>query len=59
MSLISPKFDVESIFFFPILARGLFPKLLEKALKLHPYFVRLSSKSLAYYLQQFQESPYV
>ena len=30
MSLISPNFDVKSIFFFPILARGLFPKLLEK-----------------------------
>ena len=26
------KFDVKSIIFFPILAKGLFPKLLEKAL---------------------------
>ena len=34
MSLISPNFDVKLIFFFPILARGLFPKLLEKALNL-------------------------
>ena len=33
MSLISPNFDVKSII-FPILARGLFPKLLEKALML-------------------------
>ena len=31
MSLISPNFAVKSII-FPILARGLFPKLLEKAL---------------------------
>ena len=34
MSLISPNFDVKSITFFPILARDLFPKLLEKALSL-------------------------
>ena len=32
MSFISPNFDVRSIIFFPILARDLFPKLLEKAL---------------------------
>ena len=32
MSLISPNFAVVLIIFFPILARGLFPKLLEKAL---------------------------
>ena len=31
MSLISPNFDVKSIIFFPILARGLFPKLVEKS----------------------------
>ena len=31
MTLISPNFDVVD-HFFPILARGLFPKLLEKAL---------------------------
>ena len=31
MSLISPNFAV-NLSFFPILARGLFPKLLEKAL---------------------------
>ena len=34
MSLISPNFAVKSIIFFQILARGLFPKLLEKALSL-------------------------
>ena len=33
MSLISPNFDVKSIIFFPILARGLFRKLLDKALQ--------------------------
>ena len=33
MSLISPNFDIKSIIFPPILARGFFPKLLEKALK--------------------------
>ena len=38
MLLISPNFDVKSIIFFPILARGLFPKLLEKAL-LIAYFL--------------------
>ena len=32
MSLISPNFDVKSIIFSPILARGLLSKLLEKAL---------------------------
>ena len=32
MLLISPNFDVKFIIFFPILARGLFPKLQEKAL---------------------------
>ena len=32
MSLISPNFEVKSIIFSPNLARGLFPKLLEKAL---------------------------
>ena len=32
--LISSNFDVKSIFFFPILARGILPKLLEKALEL-------------------------
>ena len=32
MSLISPNFDVKSVILFPILARGLFRKLLEKAL---------------------------
>ena len=31
-SLISPNFGVKSIIFFPILARSLFPKLLENAL---------------------------
>ena len=31
MSLISPNFAVKSIIFSPILARGLFPKLLEKS----------------------------
>ena len=35
MSLISPNFDFKSIFFFPILARGFSPKLLEKALNNH------------------------
>ena len=35
MSLISPNFDVLSRSFFPILARGLFPKLLGKALEYH------------------------
>ena len=59
MSLISPNFDVKSIIFSPILARGIFPKLPEKVLKLHPYFVCVSSNSLAYYLQQAQESPYI
>ena len=39
MSSISPNFDVKLIFFFPILARGLFPKLLEKALKAPPLLV--------------------
>ena len=34
MLLISPNFDVKSII-FPILARGLFPKLLEKPCKCH------------------------
>ena len=32
MQLISPNFDVNVIIFSPIVARGLFPKLLEKAL---------------------------
>ena len=34
MLLISPNCDVKSIIFFPILARGLFPKLLKKDLML-------------------------
>ena len=33
MSLFFPNFDVKLIFFFPNLARGLFQKLLEKALQ--------------------------
>ena len=36
MSFISPNCDVNLIIFFPILARGLFAKLLEKALAQKP-----------------------
>ena len=47
MLLNSPNFDVKLIIFFPILARGLFPKLLEKALhtdRLGSVFLRVVHK---------------